>query len=99
MVTRDFSGYDVAKVLNTGNFQWARTPGDHAILKREHPDGPDVEKRTVSVLLHDRVQTGRSGVSPRTQARRVSTSSASGSIGTALQLVESQEGIEPFDPR
>jgi hypothetical protein len=34
MVTRDFSGYDVAKVLaNKGNFRWVNTQGDHAILK------------------------------------------------------------------
>ena len=59
VVTRDFSGYDVAKVLvNKGNFQWVRTPGDHAILKWEHPDGPEVESRTVSVPLHDRVRIG-----------------------------------------
>jgi predicted RNA binding protein YcfA (HicA-like mRNA interferase family) len=59
MVTRDFSGYEIAKVLvNNGNFQWVRTPGDHAILKWEHPDGPDIEKRTVTVPLHDRVRVG-----------------------------------------
>ena len=59
MVTRDFSGYEIAKVLvNKGNFQWVRTPGDHAILKWEHPDGPGVESRTVSIPLHDRVRTG-----------------------------------------
>ncbi|WP_254544445.1 type II toxin-antitoxin system HicA family toxin [Halomarina pelagica] len=59
MVTRDFSGYDVAKVLvNTGNFTWVRTRGDHAILTWEHPDGPEVERRTVSVPLHDRVRIG-----------------------------------------
>ena len=59
MVTRDFSGYDVAKVLaNKGNFRWVNTQGDHAILKWEHPDGPDVERRTVSIPLHDRVRTG-----------------------------------------
>jgi hypothetical protein len=28
------------------------------LLKWQHPDGPDVEKRTVSVPLHDRVRTG-----------------------------------------
>lgn len=59
MVTRDFSGQDVVKVLcNKGNFQWVRTAGDHAILKWEHPDGPEVEARTVSVPLHDRIRTG-----------------------------------------
>jgi len=59
MGTRDFSGYDVVKVLaNAGNFTWDRTRGDHAILTWEHPDGPAVERRTVSVPLHDRVRTG-----------------------------------------
>ena len=59
MVTRDFSGFEIAKVLvNKGNFSWVRTTGDHAILKWEHPDGPDVESRTVSVPLHDLVRIG-----------------------------------------
>jgi predicted RNA binding protein YcfA (HicA-like mRNA interferase family) len=59
VVTRDFSGHDIVKVLcNAGNFQWVRTTGDHAILKWHHPDGPEVESRTVSVPLHDRVRTG-----------------------------------------
>jgi len=59
MVTRDFSGFEVANILiNEGNFTWVRTTGDHAILKGVHPDGPDVESRTVSVPLHDRVRIG-----------------------------------------
>jgi predicted RNA binding protein YcfA (HicA-like mRNA interferase family) len=45
-------------LVNKGNFQWVRTPGDHAILKWEHSDCPGVESRTVSVSLQDRVQTG-----------------------------------------
>jgi predicted RNA binding protein YcfA (HicA-like mRNA interferase family) len=58
MVTRDFSGYEIAKVLvNKGNFQWVRTPGDHAILKWEHPDGPGVESRTVSIPLSEPIAT------------------------------------------
>lgn len=60
MVTRDFGGFEVAKVLvNKGNFRWVRTPGDHAILKWEHPDGSEIESRTVSVPLHDRLRTLR----------------------------------------
>ena len=36
MVTRDFSGFEIAKVLvNKGNFTWVRTRGDHAILLDE----------------------------------------------------------------
>ena len=59
MVTRDFSGHEIVKVLcNKGNFQWIRTTGDHAILKWEHPDGPEIESRTVSVPLHSRVRIG-----------------------------------------
>lgn len=59
MVTRDFSGYDVVKVLvNRENFQWVRTAGDQAILEWVHPDGPEVERRTMSVPLYDRVRTG-----------------------------------------
>lgn len=45
-------------LVNAGNFQWVRTPGDHAVLEWQHPDGPDVESRTVSVPLHDRVRIG-----------------------------------------
>ena len=49
----------MAKVLaNKGNFRWVNTQGDYAILKWEHPDGPNVERRTVSIPLHDRVRTG-----------------------------------------
>jgi predicted RNA binding protein YcfA (HicA-like mRNA interferase family) len=59
MVTRDFSGYEIVKVLgNKGNFEWVRTTGDHAILQWVHPDGPEIEKRTVSVPLHDSVSIG-----------------------------------------
>lgn len=59
MVTRDFSGYDVMKVLvNKGNFERTRVRGDHVRLKWVHPDGPDVETRSVTVPLHDRVRVG-----------------------------------------
>jgi predicted RNA binding protein YcfA (HicA-like mRNA interferase family) len=59
MVTRDFSGDDVAKVLvNKGNFAWVRTTGEHMILKWEPPEDHDTEPRTVSVPRHDRVREG-----------------------------------------
>lgn len=59
MVTRDFSGFEVAKVLaNSGIFQWVRTTGDHAILKWTAPGDHDSENRTVSVPLHDRIPVG-----------------------------------------
>lgn len=59
MVTRDFSGYDVMKVLvNDGNFERTRVRGDHVRLEWVHPDGADVEIRHVTVPLHDRVRVG-----------------------------------------
>lgn len=59
MVTHDFSGFEIVKVLcNKGNFKWSRTNGDHAILHWEHPDGPEIESRRVTVPLHDRVRIG-----------------------------------------
>lgn len=59
MVTRDFSGEDLVKVLgNRGNFWIDRVSGDHVIMKWEHPDGSEVERRTVSIPLHDRVRIG-----------------------------------------
>lgn len=57
MVTRDFSGEDVVKVLvNVGDFERARQRGSHVILKYQHPETG--EKRTVSVPQHDRINTG-----------------------------------------
>ena len=59
MVTRDFSGDDVVKVLvNVGDFDWIRTTGSHMILKWEPPEEHDAETRTVSVPRHDRIDTG-----------------------------------------
>ena len=59
MVTRDFSGDDIVRALcNAGNFWIDRIVGDHYILKWEHPDGPQVEQRTVSVPYHDSVSIG-----------------------------------------
>jgi predicted RNA binding protein YcfA (HicA-like mRNA interferase family) len=59
MVTRDFSGDDITKVLvNVGNFEWIRTTGSHMILRWEPPEEHDAEPRTVSVPRHDRVNTG-----------------------------------------
>lgn len=56
MVTRDFSGSEIVSVLvNKGNFWVDRITGDHYILKWEHPQGSEVEKRTVSVPYHEYV--------------------------------------------
>ena len=47
------------KVLgNKGNFCIDRVAGDHVVMKWEHPDGPEVEHRMVSIPLHDRVRIG-----------------------------------------
>jgi predicted RNA binding protein YcfA (HicA-like mRNA interferase family) len=59
MVTRDFSGDDVAKVLlNVGGYEWERTSGSHMILKWYPPEDHDTDPRTVSVPRHDRLDTG-----------------------------------------
>lgn len=59
MSTREFSGEDLYEVLvNTGNFRHIRTTGDHLILEWVHPDGPDIERRVVSIPLHDPVRIG-----------------------------------------
>jgi len=60
MVTRDFSGEDVYKVLvNTGNFRHVRTTGDHLILRWEPPDDHDsTDTRVVSVPAHDSLSIG-----------------------------------------
>ncbi|WP_254280755.1 type II toxin-antitoxin system HicA family toxin [Haloarcula marina] len=59
MVSRDFSGDDVIKVLgNVGGFEWQRTTGDHVIMKWFPPKEHDTEPRTVSVPRHDRIDTG-----------------------------------------
>ena len=59
MVTRDFSGEDVYKVLvNVGNFEHVRTRGDHLMLRKEFPEEHDTPTRVVTVPLHDRLRTG-----------------------------------------
>lgn len=59
MVTRDFSGKDVVKVLgNKGGFELQRMNGDHAIMKWTAPTDHDTDNRTVSVPQHDRIATG-----------------------------------------
>lgn len=59
MVTRDFSGKDVISVLcNVGGFRVDRITGDHYVLKWEHPDGPEIDSRTVVVPYHESVAIG-----------------------------------------
>ncbi|HET7324474.1 MAG TPA: type II toxin-antitoxin system HicA family toxin, partial [Halococcus sp.] len=59
MVTRDFSGWDITKLLvNTGNFEWKNTRGDDAVLEWNPPPSHNTEKRTVTVPLHDRIAIG-----------------------------------------
>lgn len=56
MVSRDFSGDEIVKVLRKFGYRHDRTGGDHAILKYTHPETG--ETRTVTVPLHDRVRIG-----------------------------------------
>ncbi|PSP39508.1 type II toxin-antitoxin system HicA family toxin [Halobacteriales archaeon QH_7_65_31] len=59
MVTRDFSGEDIYKVLvNTGNVQHVRTTGDHLILRWDPPAHHDTDARVVAVPAHDSVSIG-----------------------------------------
>lgn len=60
MVTRDFSGEEVYKVLvNTGGFRHVRTTGDHLILRWDPPeDHTDTDTRVVTVPAHDSISIG-----------------------------------------
>ena len=59
MVTRDFSGDDVVRVLvNAGPFYVSRISGSHVILKWGPPAEHDTDARTVSVPRHDRLKLG-----------------------------------------
>lgn len=60
MVTRDFSGEDVYKVLvNVGDFRHVRTTGDHLILRWDPlEDHENSSPRTVTVPAHDSVSIG-----------------------------------------
>lgn len=55
MVTRDFSGEDLYKVLvNAGSFTHVRTTGDHLILRWEAPPDHDTGPRIVSIPITTR---------------------------------------------
>lgn len=57
MVSRDFSGRDVIRVLtNVGNFRKDRQRGSHVVLKYTHPETG--ERRTVVVPMQDRIKIG-----------------------------------------
>ena len=59
MVTRDFSGKEVYKVLvNVGGFSHVRTTGDHLILRWDPPESHDTDPRIVTVPLHNSVSIG-----------------------------------------
>jgi predicted RNA binding protein YcfA (HicA-like mRNA interferase family) len=54
-----FSGKEVVKVMvNSGIFEWARTSGDHAILRWEPPENHDSDARTLRVPLYHEVDVG-----------------------------------------
>lgn len=56
MPSRDFSGNDVAKVLDRHGYQQVRWQGSHRIFKYWNEDTGEI--RTVSVPDHDRIRTG-----------------------------------------
>lgn len=56
MVTRDFSGEDVYKVLVS--VEHVRTRGDHVMLRKDPPESHNTEPRLVTVPLHDRLRIG-----------------------------------------
>ena len=60
MVTRDFSGEDIYKVLvNVGGFQHVRTTGDHLVLRWEPPESHEsTDIRVVTVPAHDSISIG-----------------------------------------
>ena len=60
MVTRDFSGKEVYKVLvNDGGFRHVRTTGDHLILRWEPPASHETtDTRVVTVPAHDSISIG-----------------------------------------
>jgi predicted RNA binding protein YcfA (HicA-like mRNA interferase family) len=61
VVTRDFSGEEIYRVLvNAGGFQHVRTTGDHLILRRGPPDGHDTDSRIVSGHNSVSIETLRS---------------------------------------
>jgi predicted RNA binding protein YcfA (HicA-like mRNA interferase family) len=59
MTRGPFSGREVVKVMvDSGIYEWDRTNGDHAILRREPPANHDSDARTVPVPHHDEVSPG-----------------------------------------
>ncbi len=56
MPSRDFSGEDIAKVLDRHGYERARQTGSHMIFKYRNEDTGEL--RTVSVPDHDRIRTG-----------------------------------------
>jgi predicted RNA binding protein YcfA (HicA-like mRNA interferase family) len=59
MVSRDFSGEEVYKVLvNVGGFEHVRTTGDHLILRWDPPAEHETDPRIVTVPLHDSISIG-----------------------------------------
>ncbi|MEM4782646.1 MAG: type II toxin-antitoxin system HicA family toxin [Halalkalicoccus sp.] len=56
MVSRDFSGTDIIKVLRTFGYRPVGRTGSHVRLRYENPDTNEV--RLVTVPMHDRIRTG-----------------------------------------
>lgn len=57
MVSTDFSGREVVKVLTKNRFYIVDRTGSHVKLRYEHPRNPD-DVRVVTVPMHDRIRTG-----------------------------------------
>jgi predicted RNA binding protein YcfA (HicA-like mRNA interferase family) len=57
MVTRDFSGREVASVLHSFGYEIVDRTGSHVKLKYTHPTNSD-DIRVVTVPMHDRINTG-----------------------------------------
>ena len=56
MVSQDFAGEEIVRVLQKFGYRRDRTRGDRAILKYTNPDTG--ERRPVTVPLHDRIRLG-----------------------------------------
>ena len=83
MVTRDFSGDEVVKVLgNKGGFSVERQRGNHVRMKWTAPPDHDTDNQYDTVPRHDSIRPAPSGTSWSRPVPRTSTSSAGGWIGT-----------------
>jgi predicted RNA binding protein YcfA (HicA-like mRNA interferase family) len=57
VVSTDFSGLDVVKVLTKNNFRVVDRTGSHVKLRYDSPENPD-DVRVVTVPMHQRIREG-----------------------------------------